>query len=47
MTRRRKVTRSIELTAPIFFASDAHVTLARDPVTRGWSIVKWFTHRIT
>ena len=30
-----------------FFASDAHVTLARDPVTRRWSIVKWFTHRIT
>jgi hypothetical protein len=30
-----------------FFASDAHVTLARDPVTRRWSIVNWFTHRIT
>ncbi|HET7189054.1 MAG TPA: hypothetical protein VFI52_12920 [Gemmatimonadaceae bacterium] len=30
-----------------FFASDAHVTLVRDPATRRWSIVEWFTHRIT
>lgn len=30
-----------------YFESDAHVTLARDPLTRRWSIVKWFTHRIT
>jgi hypothetical protein len=30
-----------------YFESDAHVTLVRDRVTRRWSIVKWFTHRIT
>lgn len=30
-----------------FFASDAHVTLALDPVTGRWRIVKWFIHRIT
>lgn len=30
-----------------YFESDAHVTLARDPTSRHWSIVKWFTHRIT
>lgn len=30
-----------------YFESDAHVSLARDPVTHRWSIVKWFTHRIT
>ncbi len=30
-----------------YFESDAHVSLARDPATRRWSIVKWFTHRIT
>lgn len=30
-----------------YFESDAHVTPARDPVTRQWNIVKWFTHRIT